>query len=140
MSKSIKLSPKYNLNPCIPICFFCGKEKNEIAVLGRIGDKKEDIQAPHNALLDYTPCDTCQEMMSKGITMIGVVSHKINNLPEIAPNAYPTGSWCVTSEDFVQHIITDENVLQDILKHKRCIIDDNILQDLIKQSETQKEN
>ena len=33
--KNIKISPKHGLNPLIPKCFFCGKEKNEIAILGR---------------------------------------------------------------------------------------------------------
>lgn len=30
----IKLSPKYGVNPTIPVCFWCGKEKNEIALMG----------------------------------------------------------------------------------------------------------
>ena len=32
MSKDdIKLSPKHGLNPTMPVCFWCGKEKNEVA-------------------------------------------------------------------------------------------------------------
>lgn len=42
---SIKLSPKHGVNPTIPVCFFCGKPKNEIALMGRMGGK-EDIEAP----------------------------------------------------------------------------------------------
>lgn len=38
MSGSIKMSKKHGLNPCIPICVFCGKEKNELALLGRLKD------------------------------------------------------------------------------------------------------
>ena len=30
MAKSIPLSPKHGLNPTIPVCAWCGKEKNEI--------------------------------------------------------------------------------------------------------------
>lgn len=33
---SIELSPKYGVNPTIPVCFWCGKEKNEIALMGRV--------------------------------------------------------------------------------------------------------
>lgn len=42
---SIKISPKHGVNPTIPVCFFCGKPKNEIALMGRMGGK-EDIEAP----------------------------------------------------------------------------------------------
>lgn len=38
---SIKLSSKHGVNPTIPVCFFCGEEKNEIALLGRIGGKED---------------------------------------------------------------------------------------------------
>ena len=34
----IKLSPKHGLNPTIPVCFWCGEERNEVALLGHIGD------------------------------------------------------------------------------------------------------
>ena len=37
MSKgTIELSPKHGVNATIPVCFWCGKEKNEIAILGRV--------------------------------------------------------------------------------------------------------
>lgn len=36
---SIELSPKYGVNPTIPVCFWCGKEKNEIALMGRVRKK-----------------------------------------------------------------------------------------------------
>lgn len=55
MGKSIKISKKYGVNPTIPVCFFCGEQKNEVALLGHIGDyrKGEDIEAPRYAVLDY---------------------------------------------------------------------------------------
>ena len=42
----IKLSPKHGLNPTIPVCFWCGEERNEVALLGHIGDgrKHEDLK------------------------------------------------------------------------------------------------
>jgi len=55
MSKrdGIKLSPKYGINPTIPLCFWCGQEKNEIALMDHIGDgrKGEDIEAPIKGVL-----------------------------------------------------------------------------------------
>ena len=46
MSDSIKVSPKHGLNPTIPQCFWCGKDKSEIALLGKMD--KEDSPAPLN--------------------------------------------------------------------------------------------
>ena len=37
MGNAIKVSPKYGLNPTIPVCFWCGKERGEIALMGRMG-------------------------------------------------------------------------------------------------------
>ena len=89
---SIKLSEKYGVNPTIPVCFFCGEEKNEVALLGKITDKqtKEEIEAPMRMVIDYEPCDKCKEQWSKGVAIIEV-THTDLGRPEIAPNAQPTG-------------------------------------------------
>lgn len=72
MSNSIKISPKHGVNPTIPICFFCGEEKQEIALLGKIGGKSEDLEAPRHMVLDYEPCDKCKEQMKLGVVLIPV--------------------------------------------------------------------
>lgn len=95
MSKSINLSPKHGVNPCIPVCFYCGETKNEIALLGRIGGKA-DLEAPMKAILDYTPCEECQKKFEEGVLLIEVVNYpNTAGQPEIAPNAYPTGRYVV---------------------------------------------
>ena len=73
MSNSIKLSNKYGVNPTICKCFFCGADKY-IALLGQIGDRRkhEDIEAPKSCVMDYEPCDECQEYMKQGVTLIEV--------------------------------------------------------------------
>lgn len=94
----IPLSPKHGLNPTIPICFWCGEEKNEIALMGRIGDarKGEDFEAPMHAVLDYEPCDKCREKMSLGFTMIEA-THAPNPTTKVQmqPGVYPTGRYKV---------------------------------------------
>ena len=47
MKMSLRLHPNHGLNPTIPLCFLCGKEKNEVVLLGS-SYKKE---APKNMLL-----------------------------------------------------------------------------------------
>lgn len=109
MAKSIPISPKHGLNPTIPICFFCGKERSEIALLGKLPN---DAEAPRYAIIDYEPCDECKTAMASGITLIGTTFHPntqgqppITNKPQ---PAYPTGSWVVLREEAVDRIFTEE--------------------------------
>lgn len=98
---SIKLSPKHGLNPCIPTCFFCGEDKNEIALLGQIGDRRkgEDFEAPMKAVLDYVPCEKCQEKFAQGVLLIEVTtSPEYIGMP-IAENVYPTGRYVVVKPE-----------------------------------------
>ena len=97
MSKSIKLSPQHGLNPCIPVCFFCGEQKNEIALLGHIGDGRrgEDFEAPRSAILDYVPCEECQKKFAQGVLIIEVMEVPTKLQIPIAEGAYPTGRYAV---------------------------------------------
>ena len=93
MSKSIKLSPKHGVNPCIPICFFCQQERNEIVLFGKIG--REDKEAPMKAVVDFEPCEECQKKFAEGVLLIEVTqSPEYIGMP-IAPDAYPTGRYVV---------------------------------------------
>lgn len=94
MSKGITLSPKHGVNPCIPTCFFCGQDKNEIALLGRIGGK-EDREAPRKAILDFEPCDECKKKFAEGVLIIEVTQTPTYIGMPIAENAYPTGRYVV---------------------------------------------
>ena len=111
MGKNIPLSPKYGVNPTIPICFMCGKPKNEIALLGRIGDgrKGEDFEAPRYMLLDYNPCDECAAHMRLGVTMLEVQSTPLTpKQPPIQNGLYPTGRWCVLKKEAAARIFGEE--------------------------------
>lgn len=99
---NIKLSPKYGLNPTIPVCAFCGKEKNEIALMGRIGDGRrgEDFEAPPRVILDYEPCDDCKAQWEQGVAIIEVSQHPLKEgQPPISEGAYPTGRVVVVREE-----------------------------------------
>ena len=63
----IPISEKYGVNPSIPLCFYCGEPKNEVALLGRL---PRDREAPHHCLLDMEPCDTCVERRETHIHLI----------------------------------------------------------------------
>lgn len=87
MNDSIKLSKKHGVNPTIPICFFCGNEKNEIALLGELPN---DAEAPKHTIINYEPCDTCKEIMNKGITVMEVTTKpNAPNQPPIQKKLLP---------------------------------------------------
>lgn len=112
MSRGIEISPKHGLNPTIPVCFWCGKEKNEIALLGRIREKTKrgsDIEAPRRMVIDYEPCDECKKMWDSGVAVIEVQeTPTMPNQPEIQKGIYPTGRFAVVTVEgadrvFPQH-------------------------------------
>lgn len=107
---SILLSPKYGVNPTIPVCFWCGEERGEIALLGHIGDnrKHEDFEAPRYAVIDYEPCDNCRRNMSLGFTLMEATSNP--NFRTSVPaqkGIYPTGKYVVVKPEAVQRVFGD---------------------------------
>ena len=77
-NNSIRISPKHGVNPTIPICAWCGEPKNEIALMGHIGDKRkgEDFEAPRNCILDYVPCEHCAEQWSAGVAILEATTQR----------------------------------------------------------------
>ena len=95
MSKGIKISPKHGLNPTIPVCFWCGKQKNEIALMGRM---KDDIEAPKNMVLDYVPCEECQSHMAMGVAVLEASDHpNTEGQPPMQKGVYPTSRFVVVT-------------------------------------------
>ena len=97
MSKGIKLSPKHGVNPCIPVCFFCGNERNEIVLFGKMG--RDDPEAPMKAVVDYEPCEECKKKFAEGVLLVEVTtSPEYIGMP-IAKDAYPTGRYVVVKPE-----------------------------------------
>jgi hypothetical protein len=63
----VRLHKEYGLNPTISQCILCGKEKNEIALLGA-GYKGE---APMRMVTSIEPCDRCKKkFLTKGTMLV----------------------------------------------------------------------
>lgn len=121
MSKdSIKLSPKYVVNPFIAICFWC-REDVGVAMLGKLPD---DAEAPRKVVLDYEPCEKCQAKMDMGITLI-----------ESTDGKTPTGNWLVIPEEMFKEMVSDPDILASILKARKAFIDTELFENLIKEEE-----
>jgi len=108
---SIPLHPKFGLNPTITCCFFCGKEKNEIALLGA----KYRGEAPRHMVIDRQPCDWCRENMRKGIVFIEATGTSEGD-------CRPTGAYAVLTEEATKRFVT-EPLLTTILQKRLTFVD-----------------
>lgn len=123
------VSKQHGANPTIPICFYCGKDKNEIVLLGKL---PKDKKAPMRCLLDYIPCPECQKEMDNGITLIETTKTPVmNGQPPIARNEYPTGKWAVVSEDYIRNNIKSDEMRNNILKKKMAFLEEGVLDKII---------
>lgn len=125
---NITYSKKHGLNPSIPVCFFCGKEKPELVLFGKL---KHDAEAPHHVVMDYVPCDKCRDTMEKGITFIAVKNQpQYEHQIAIQKDYYPTGQYGIFSEPFIRTVI-EESALPSILANKMAYTTPEGLQKLI---------
>lgn len=120
---SIRLSPRHGLNPAIPICFYCGEEKNEIIIAGHL---RGDEQAPHHAVWDRIPCDECRDWMKQGVILISVK----DGCPA-AINPHRTGGWCVVKDNFIHEmrkVMKEESKtsLDSALRHRVMFLEDRV--------------
>lgn len=126
MSKGIELSPKHGLNPTVLVCFFCGEDKNELALLGRVRSKKNsDVEAPRRAVLNTEPCDKCKAHMAQGVILISVR----DNEADTDGNPYRSGGWVVLKAEAVERIFTamfGEAHAAQVLEKRVAFLEDTV--------------
>lgn len=108
---SIKLSPQHGVNPSLSTCFYCGGDKNELILPGRL---KGDVEAPRKAVRNMEPCDQCKHFMERGVILIEVDEAKTTD----RNNPYRAGGWCVIKDEAIARIITDAAMREQILKSR----------------------
>lgn len=96
---SIRLHPEHALNPTVTVCYFCGKEKNEVAFLGAAYKGK----APSKCCIDQVPCDECAKMLKKGVVLISVADG------ETGPDPYRTGHISVIKKETAKRIFESDS-------------------------------
>lgn len=111
---SIRLSPKYGVNPSLMTCFYCGEDYG-VALFGRC---KDDQEAPRRGVFDKRPCPKCEEWMKQGIIFISTRDG------ESGDNPYRTGGFAVIKDDAIAGIITSPELRDSILKHRVAFIED----------------
>ena len=121
MSKGIKISPKHGLNPTIPVCFWCGKQKNEIALMGRM---KDDIEAPKNMVLNYVPCEECQNHMAMGVAVLEASDHpNTEGQPPMQKGVYPTSRFVVVTTECADRVF---NAYAPWSEGKKVFVDSDV--------------
>lgn len=110
---TIKVSEKHGVNPMLCVCWYCGRDTGEIAMLGKL---KNDEQAPHRGVLNREPCKECKEYMAAGVIFISVRDG------ESGENPYRTGGFAVITEDGVRRMIEDTDLLEHVLKVRYCFV------------------
>ena len=117
----IKISPKYGVNPTIPVCFWCGKQKNEIALMGRMTD---DIEAPKNMVLDYVPCEECQNHMALGVAVLEASDHpNTEGQPPMQKGVYPTSRFVVVTTECADRVF---NAYAPWSEGKKVFVDSDV--------------
>ena len=117
----IKISPKYGVNPTIPVCFWCGKQKNEIALMGRMTD---DIEAPKNMVLDYVPCEECQSHMAMGVAVLEASDHpNTEGQPPMQKGVYPTSRFVVVTTECADRVF---NAYAPWSEGKKVFVDSDV--------------
>lgn len=114
---SIRLSEKHGVNPAIPKCYYCNKDKNEIILTGRL---PKDAQAPQGMIWDEIPCDTCQSIMKAGVICISIDAAKSDD-PD---NPWRTGGWCAIKDAAIQRMGITPELEAHILKARVAFITD----------------
>lgn len=117
----IKISPKYGINPTIPVCFWCGKQKNEIALMGHM---KGDIEAPKNMVLDYVPCEECQSHMAMGVAVLEANDHpNTEGQPPMQKGVYPTSRFVVITTECADRVF---NAYAPWSEGKKVFVDSDV--------------
>lgn len=91
MSNSLKLSPKYGVNPSVIVCPICGKETG-LAMLGKL---KGDTEAPRTVAGDEL-CDSCKKEINDNKVAILEANGTYQGLPRY------TGRYVFVPKDCIK--------------------------------------
>lgn len=114
----IKLSKKHGLQPVIPLCLYCGEQKDEIRLYGAEGDKLAKFMGYKDGALpmsmhipgDFSPCTKCKDT---GNIYVVVVDQSTGTIV----------SAVTTKDDQIKKIVKDEAIIKDILNKRVVLID-----------------
>jgi hypothetical protein len=96
--KGIRLHKLWGLNPTIPVCIVCGKEKGEVALLGAAYKER----APMHMIIDVEPCPDCREKFLK--TGVMIVEAEEDRYGDPKAKIKPNGNMVIVKAEAFPHI------------------------------------
>lgn len=120
---SIRLHSKFGLNPTVPVCFWCGEDTGEVALLGAAYKG----EAPSKMIMSYDPCPNCQKLFSQGCFCFEVIQRGDNELA-LAKDGWgstvkPSGRMVVIGWEAAKRIFGGSDQWAYIEKQKRAALD-----------------
>ena len=98
------------LNATISVCFWCGEDKNEMAIANKLIDCDSNEKMPMRTVMDYEPCEKCKKEWDGGTAIIEVTENEIpDGRPEIVKGAYPTGRIWVLENEVAKDFFKDKH-------------------------------
>ncbi len=134
----IILHKEHGLNPTMPVCAWCGKEKGEIALLGAAYKGK----APMRMIMDYEPCEECKAGMALGITFVEASPTPIAKGQMPFSGGYPTGRWSVITEEAFERNFKDsldKELYDSIVKARLTLMEPEVYQQVFGDAQPQQE-
>ena len=131
MKESIRLSEKHGLNPTIPLCPYCEKPKNQIAMLGAEGDKlaralgRADGEMPMHCHLpgDVHPCEECLETKKDYVFLFSA--------EKTEEGTRLTGRFAMARRSFLESILNDPSAIPE--EHPAIMaVDDQVFDSFVK--------
>lgn len=107
MSKGIRLHKEFGLNPTMPVCFWCGEETGEVALMGA----HLKGEAPRTMVVNLDPCEKCAAKWAEGIAII-----------EATEPGRPTGRYMIATPISVSMIVTDSDTRERVLREKIMMV------------------
>lgn len=88
----------------------------------------DNVKEMHGKTVGFLgePCDKCKGFMEKGIIIVTIDPDKT----EDKRNPYRTGGFFVVREEFVERLIEDRNMLDDVMKRRVMMIDHKMAEHL----------
>lgn len=84
----------------IPVCYFCGREKNEIILNTRLTPSEaKKVKEAHGKVVNMEPCDECKKMMEQGVMLIQCGDNNQD---------YRTGTFVVVKDEAIPQMFPPE--------------------------------
>ncbi len=108
-------------------CFYCG-EDDRILINSRLTTyQAKKVEEARGKVIDREPCSKCQEYMKNGVIVITIDEGKSRG---DMTNPYRMGFFGVMTDAAITRMITDEDILNQVLKDRVLWLEHSVAVDM----------